>query len=85
MVDIVIVGTTPPCAKCVRAASEASEAAAKFPGQVQVRKVDALGPETEELGLVITPTVLINGVVVASGRVLPEAQITALIATALEE
>jgi len=50
-----------------------------------VRKIDALGLEAQEFGLIVTPTVLINGEIVASGRVMPEAQLSAHIASVLKE
>jgi len=85
VIEIVIVGTTPPCAKCKRAEAEALSAASRFPNEVQVRKIDALGLEAQEFGLIVTPTVLINGETVASGRVMPEAQLSAHIASVLKE
>jgi thiol-disulfide isomerase/thioredoxin len=55
MLQIVVFGTTPPCANCKRAKVEAQKAAAQFPGQVEVVKLDALGPEAEAYGIVSTP------------------------------
>jgi len=71
MVTVKIFGTTPPCAKCKRAEREARKAAEEFPGQVEVQKVDALGREAEAFGMIVTPTVVVNGEVVGSGRVVP--------------
>lgn len=69
MIDIKVFGTTPPCAKCKRAEREARKAAREFPGQVEVIKLDALGPEADAYGLMVTPTVLVDDEVVGSGRI----------------
>ncbi|MBC7238038.1 MAG: thioredoxin family protein [Chloroflexi bacterium] len=69
MVTIKVFGTIPPCAKCKRAEQEALKAAQEFPGQVQVVKLDALGPEAEPYGLMSTPTIVVEDQVVARGKV----------------
>ena len=74
---ITIFGTTPPCAKCKRAEQEAQKAAARFPGQVEVRKLDALGPEADKFGMLVTPTVVINDKIVGSGKIVPADQLVA--------
>jgi protein-disulfide isomerase len=85
MITIKIFGTTPPCAKCTRAEREALKAAEQFPGQVEVHKLDALGPEADAYGLIVTPTVVVNDVVVSSGRVMPARDLEKHIRSALEE
>ncbi|NLD44909.1 MAG: thioredoxin family protein [Chloroflexi bacterium] len=71
MVTIKVLGPTPPCARCQRALREALQAAERFPGQVTVEKVDALSPEAEAYGMVVTPGIVLNGELIASGKVLP--------------
>jgi thiol-disulfide isomerase/thioredoxin len=71
MDTIKVFGTTPPCAKCKRAEREALKAAEKFPGQVEVQKLDALGLEADAYGMMVTPTVVVNDEVVGSGRIVP--------------
>ncbi len=71
MITIQVLGTTPPCANCQRATREAQKAADRFPGQVRVVHVDALGPEAEAFGMVVTPAVAIDGTLIASGKVVP--------------
>jgi len=83
MVTIKIFGTTPPCAKCKRAEQEARKAAERFSGQVTVLKLDAIGPEAEGYGLLVTPTVVVNEQVVGSGRIVPAEQLVTLIKTLL--
>ncbi len=77
MLTITIFGTTPPCAKCKRAEQEAQKAANKFPGQVEVRKLDALGPEADKYGMIVTPTVVIDDQIVGSGKIVPADQLVA--------
>ena len=79
MITIRIIGPTPPCAKCKRAEKEAEKAAEQFPGQVQVVKMDALSPEAERYGLIITPSVIVNEQVVGSGKIVPADQLVAQI------
>jgi hypothetical protein len=55
MLQIKVFGTTPPCANCKRAEREARTAAGEFPGQVQVIKLDAMGPEADAYGIMSTP------------------------------
>ncbi len=71
MLQIKVFGTTPPCANCKRAEKEALKAAERFPGQVEVVHLDALGPEAAAYGLMVTPVVVVGEEVVGSGRVVP--------------
>jgi len=77
MVTIKVFGPTPPCAKCKRAEREARKAAEQFPGQVEVVKLDALGPEAEAYGLMVTPTVVIDDEIIGTGKVVPAEQLAA--------
>ena len=77
MVTIKVFGPTPPCAKCKRAEREARKAAEQFLGQVEVVKLDALGPEAEAYGLMVTPTVVIDDEIIGTGKVVPAEQLAA--------
>ena len=55
MLQIKVFGASPPCANCKRAEREALKAAENFPGQVEVVHLDALGPEAQAYGLMVTP------------------------------
>ncbi len=79
MIQIKVFGTTPPCANCKRAEAQAERAAERFPGQVEVVKLDALGPEAEQYGLMTTPLVVIGEEVVGAGKVVPAAKIVSII------
>ena len=79
MLQIKVYGTTPPCANCKRAEAQAQKAAGQFSGQVEVVKLDALGPEAEAYGLVVTPMVVVGEQVVGTGKVVPEAKLIPII------
>lgn len=79
MLQIKVFGTTPPCASCKRAEREALKAAEKFPGQVEVVHLDALGPEAQQYGLMVTPVIVVGEEVVATGKVLPAPQLAPII------
>lgn len=79
MLQIKVFGTTPPCANCKRAEAQAHKAAEQFPGQVEVVKLDALGPEAEPYGLMATPLVVVGEEVVAAGKVVPAEKLISII------
>jgi protein-disulfide isomerase len=79
MIQIKVFGTMPPCANCKRAEAQALEAADRFPGQVEVVKLDALGPEAEAYGIMTTPLVVVGEKVVGSGKVVPAARLISII------
>jgi hypothetical protein len=84
MLQIKVFGTTPPCANCKRAEREARKAAGKFPGQVEVLHLDALGPEAQEYGLMVTPVVVVGKEVVSTGRVVPAPKLIPIVEQALQ-
>ena len=79
MLQIKVFGTTPPCANCRRAEREALKAAEQFPGQVEVVHLDALGPEAQQYGLMVTPVVVVGEDVVVTGKVLPSQKLVPII------
>jgi len=79
MLQIKVFGTTPPCANCKRAEREALKAAESFPGQVEVVHLDALGPEAQRYGLMVTPVVVVGDEVVVTGKVLPSQKLVPII------
>ena len=60
MLQIKVFGTTPPCASCMRAEKQARIAAEAFGDQVEVLKLDAMGPEADEYGIMSTPLVVVG-------------------------
>jgi hypothetical protein len=83
MLQVKVFGTTPPCANCMRAEKQARRAAEQFPGQVEVLKLDAMGPEAEPYGLMSTPLVVVDDEVVGRGKVVPAARLAAVIKSKL--
>jgi thiol-disulfide isomerase/thioredoxin len=79
VLQIKVFGTTPPCARCKRAEAQAERAAERFPGRVEVVKLDALGPEAEQHGLMTTPLTVIGEDVVGAGKVVPMAKLISII------
>jgi disulfide oxidoreductase YuzD len=79
MLQIKVFGTTPPCANCKRAEDQAQRAAERFPGQVEVVKLDALGPEAEAYGFMTTPLVVVDDEVVGAGKVVPADRLASII------
>jgi DNA-binding transcriptional MerR regulator len=61
-------GVVFPCMKCIQAERIARRIADRHPGRVVVRKYDILSDEAERHGVMMTPTVIVNGEVVASGK-----------------
>jgi thiol-disulfide isomerase/thioredoxin len=79
MLQIKVFGTTPPCATCKRAKRHAQAAADRFPGQVEVLELDALGPEANDYGLMTTPVVVVGEEVVGRGEVVPADKLESII------
>ena len=77
--EIKVFGTTPPCANCKRAEAQARKAAEQFPGQVEVIKLDAMGPEAEAYGIMSTPLIVVGDEVVGRGKVIPAKRLVEII------
>ncbi len=83
MLQVKVFGPTPPCARCKRAEGEAQEAARRFPGQVEVLKLDAMGPEADAYGIFSTPLIVVGDEVAGSGQVVPADKLASIIAQKL--
>ena len=84
MIIIKVFGTIPPCAKCKEMEKRANNAAAKYPGKIEVIKFDALSEEGDKYGVMSTPTVVMNDRVVAVGKLLSESELEKSIKKELE-
>ncbi len=73
-------GVVFPCLKCIQAERIARRLAERHPGRVVVRKHDVLSPEADSYGVMMTPTVVVNGEVVASGKGLSANRLEQLLA-----
>ena len=72
MIEVKVFGSTPPCAKCKEVEKRANRVANKYPGQVEVSKLDAISEEGQKYNVFFAPTVVINEKVVAAGEVVSE-------------
>ena len=84
MVQVKIFGSTPPCARCKELEKRANKVAEKYPGQIEVAKFAAMSEEGHKYGIMLTPTVVINDKVVASGKVISEGELEKAIKKELE-
>lgn len=75
MVIIKVFGSTPPCVKCKELTKRAQKVAAKYENQVQVTKYDALSDEGDKYGILLTPSIVIDEKLVATGKVISEEEI----------
>jgi disulfide oxidoreductase YuzD len=83
LIEVKVYGSEPPCAKCKQAEGEARKAAEKFPGQVSVAKYSALLPEALQLGLLMTPAVVVDGKMISQGRVPNESELERILRSKL--
>jgi hypothetical protein len=79
MLQIKVFGTMPPCRTCERAEAQALKAAERFPDQVEVIKLDALGREAEAYGVMVTPVVVVDEEVVGVGKVVPASRLVSIL------
>jgi small redox-active disulfide protein 2 len=80
MLTIKVLG--PGCANCKRLYAEAEKAVAQVGQPATITKVEAM-EEIVAYGILRTPGLVIDGKVVASGRIPPASEIAAMITTAL--
>mgnify|MGYP006282314699 CR=1 FL=1 len=84
MVKVKVFGTIPPCAKCKEMEKRAQNVAARFSGDVEVTKFDALSEEGDRYGIMSTPTVVVNDKVVAIGKLITEDELEKIIKKEME-
>ncbi len=63
-VEILIIESVQPCDQCRRAEAIAQQLVQKFEG-VTMRTITVLDEEADRYGVVMTPTVVVNGVIVS--------------------
>lgn len=72
-IRVEVIGIEPPCKRCKEAYENVLKAADTLRAEgvvVEVTKLDAMADETaESFGLVLTPTIVVNGVVKILGKV----------------
>ena len=80
MMHIEVVGLDPPCGKCTELLQNVRDAVAECGIEAVVEKRWTLAPEIREAyGLLLSPALVIEGVVVAQGRVYKKERIADLI------
>ncbi len=77
---IEIIGLEPPCPKCSELVENAKKAAEKVGIQVEVVKLWVLSEDVrQKYGLLLSPALVIDGVVVAQGKVYKPDRIAGLL------
>ena len=80
MIHIEVIGLDPPCKKCNELLENAKEAAARAGIEAEVVKRWTLSPEIrDKYGLLLSPALVIEGVVVAQGKVYQPERIAGLL------
>ena len=68
-VRIEVFGGDPPCAKCRASVKLAEEVAKGFGDMVEVKEYTAFSEEGDKYNIMMTPTVVVNGKVLVTGKV----------------
>jgi len=80
MLSIEVIGLDPPCKKCTELLENAKKAVATTGIDAEVRKKWTLAEETrEKYGLLLSPALAIDGMVVAQGKVFKTERIIKLL------
>jgi hypothetical protein len=80
MIRIEVIGLDPPCDKCTQLLENAREAVARAGVEAEVVKRWTLAPEVrDQYGLLLSPALVIEGVVVAQGKVYSTDRIAGLL------
>jgi len=74
-VTLKVFHSTPPCAKCKEVEKIATKVAERYPDQVKVAKLPAISDEGRRYGIMLTPGVVINDKVMATGKVISEGEL----------
>jgi hypothetical protein len=72
-------GSVLPCSRCIAAERVARRVALKHPERVEVRKYDVMSAEAEEIGVILSPTVLVNQELVAAGTGISEERLDRIV------
>jgi DNA-binding transcriptional MerR regulator len=77
-------GVVFPCARCIQAERILRRLAEKYGGRLVVKKHDVLSPEADKAGVMLTPTIVVEGKTVAAGRSLSAEKLEDLLREELE-
>jgi hypothetical protein len=80
MIHIEVIGLDPPCEKCTQLLENAKAAVARTGIEAEVVKRWTLAPEVrDKYGLLLSPALVIDGMVVAQGKVYQADRIAGLL------
>jgi hypothetical protein len=80
MIHIEVIGLDPPCEKCTQLLENAKAAVARTGIEAEVVKRWTLAPEVrDKYGLLLSPALVIDGMVVAQGKVYQTDRIAGLL------
>ena len=79
MVTITIIASEPPCDKCMTSKKIAQNLVERYPGQVELKVLNALEPEAAKYGVIMTPTVLVDRALVAIGKIPNESRLEEIV------
>jgi len=68
MIRIVILESPVRCRQCVKAEEVVYGLAREYAGGIEVRVLSTLDEEADRYGIVMTPTVVVNDVIVSTGK-----------------
>ena len=74
-VTLKVFHSTPPCAKCKEVEKVATKVAKRYPDQIEVAKFPAISDEGSKYSIMLTPGVVINDKVMATGKVVSEGEL----------
>ena len=77
-------GVVFPCTRCIQAERILRRLAEKYQGKFVIRKHDVLSPEADRAGVMLTPTIVVEGKAIASGKALSERKLEQLLKSQLE-
>lgn len=84
-----VIGVEPPCPRCRETAKNVEKAVSKIKRrevEVEIRKMNASSKETvRRYGVLVTPSVAVNGVVRIVGRVPQAEEVERILRKAIEE
>ncbi|HIE52447.1 MAG TPA: thioredoxin family protein [Armatimonadetes bacterium] len=83
MVTITIIKAPTPCPQCHLAEQVAQQVAENYPGEVAVKVLSVLDEEADQYGVVMTPTVMVDDVIVSVRKAPRRERLAALIARKL--
>ncbi len=85
MVEVKIFGPIPGCAKCKATEDVAKLAAQEYGDKVVVKKYDIMSKEADEYGIMMSPALVVEDIVVSAGKVPNESEIKKAINMILSE